>query len=218
MEKIKVMVVDDHAVVRLGLRTLLTDEADLEVVAEASSAEQALLQAEKLRPDVVILDIQLPGRNGIQVCQEILTRFERIKVVMLTSHADDAFLDQSIRAGASGYVLKQVGNEELVRAIRAAYQGEMAFDTRTTAQMVSHFKQLESTVNDSALALLTPREIQVVCLVANGESNRQIGQQLNLSEITVRNYVSNILSKLQLRNRIELATFAIGHGLIKKVN
>lgn len=218
MEKIKVMVVDDHAVVRLGLRTLLADEVDLDVVAEASSAEQALVQAEKQRPDVVILDIQLPGRNGIQVCQEILTRFEGIKVVMLTSHADDAFLDQSIRAGASGYVLKQVGNEELVRAIRAAYQGEMAFDTRTTAQMVSHFKQLESAVNDSAFAQLTPREIQVVCLVANGESNRQIGQQLNLSEITVRNYVSNILSKLQLRNRIELATFAIGHGLIKKVN
>lgn len=212
------MVVDDHEVVRLGLRTLLADEEDLEVVAEASSADQAMTQVENQRPDVVILDIQLPGRSGIQVCREILTRFEDIKVVMLTSHADDAFLDQSIRAGASGYVLKQVGNEELVRAIRAAHKGEMALDTRTTSQMVDHFKQLESAVNDSAFAQLTHREFQVVRLVANGESNKQIGLELNLSDITVRNYVSNILSKLQLRNRIELATYAITHRLIDKVN
>jgi DNA-binding NarL/FixJ family response regulator len=211
------MVVDDHAVVRLGLRTLLADEEDLEVVAEASSADQAMTQVENLRPDVVILDIQLPGRNGIQVCQEILSRFEGTKVVMLTSHADDAFLDQSIRVGASGYVLKQVGNEELVRAIRAAHQGEMAFDTRTTSQMVNRFKQLESAVNNSAFEQLTPREIQVVSLVATGESNKQIGHELNLSEITVRNYISNIFSKLQLRNRTELATFAITHRLTEKV-
>ena len=212
------MVVDDHAVVRLGLRTLLTDEEDLEVVAEASSADQALTQVANLHPDVVILDIQLPGRSGIQVCHEILTRFKGIKVVMLTSYVDDAFLDQSIRAGASGYVLKQVGNEELVRAIRAAHQGEMAFDTRTTSQMVNHFRQLEASLNDTAFAQLSPREIQVVCLVANGLSNKQIGLELNLSDITVRNYVSNILSKLQLHNRIELATYAITHRLVDKVN
>ncbi len=210
---IRVLIVDDHAVVRLGLKTLLADEKDIEVVGEAGTAEQAFSQTERTLPDVVVLDIQLPGENGIKACQSIVAKFPNTRVVMLTSHANDAFLEESVRAGASGYVLKQVGNEELIRAIRAAYQGEMAFDTKTTSQMVNQFKQMEKAVEEIALSNLSQREIEVMTLVADGESNKEIGRKLNLSEITVRNYVSNILSKLQLRNRIEIATYAMTHHM-----
>ncbi|MCX6053719.1 MAG: response regulator transcription factor [Chloroflexi bacterium] len=213
MTRIRLLIVDDHAVVRLGLRSLLSEEEDIEVVAEAGSAEEALVQVKNYAPDVVILDIQLPGRSGIEVCRDIVKLFPQTKVVMLTSHAGDSFLDQAIRAGASGYVLKQVGNEELIRAVRAAFKGEAAFDTRTTAQMLSRFKKMDSLVEESAFKDLSVREMEVLALVAEGDSNKEIGQKLNLTEITVRNYVSNILSKLQLRNRIELATFATEHHL-----
>ena len=213
---IKVLIVDDHAVVRLGLKTLLADEEDIEVVAEAENAEKAMIQAGIHHPDVVVLDIQLPDKSGLEVCSQIKAKQPLIKVVMLTSHADDQFLEQALRNGASGYVLKQVGNEELVRAIRAATNGEMAFDTKTTLQMVNRYKEMEKAIEDNSISELSPREMDVARLVAEGESNKEIGVKLNLSEITVRNYVSSILSKLQLRNRIEIATFAINHNLLRK--
>jgi two-component system response regulator DevR len=161
----------------------------------------------------VILDIQLPGRSGIEACRDIRDKFPKTRVVMLTSHAGESFLDQSIRAGASGYVLKQVGNEELIRAVRAAHNGEMAFDTRTTTQMVSRMRKMELQSEENAFKDLSQRELEVLALVADGDSNKEIGSKLNLTEITVRNYVSIFLSKLQLRNRIELATYAVNHHL-----
>lgn len=212
---IKVLIVDDHAVVRLGLKTLLAEENDIEVVAEAENAEKALIMVGIHRPDVVVLDIQLPDKSGLDVCSQIKTQQPFIKVVMLTSHANDLFLEQALKNGASGYVLKQVGNEELVRAIRAATEGEMAFDTKTTVQMVNRFKEMEKVIEENSISDLSPRELDVARLVAEGESNKEIGMRLNLSEITVRNYVSSILSKLQLRNRIEIATFALNHNLLK---
>jgi two-component system response regulator DevR len=213
MNQIRLLIVDDHAVVRLGLRTLLADEADISVVGEAGSAEEALVQIESNRPDVVILDIQLPGRSGIEACKDIRSKFPETRVVMLTSHAGGDFLEQSFRAGASGYVLKQVGNEELIRAVRAAYQGEVALDMKTTTQLISRMHEMESKAEQNAFRDLSLREKEVLTLVAEGDSNKEIGEKLNLTEITVRNYVSNILSKLQLRNRIELATYAFNHHL-----
>lgn len=213
---IKVLIVDDHAVVRLGLNTLLSDEKDIIVVGEAANADQAMTQIELHQPDVVILDIQIPGKNGIEVCKDIVSQYPNTKVVMLTSHSSDEFISQAIRAGASGYVLKQVGNEELLRAIKAAHIGEMAFDTQTTSQMVQRFKKLEKEAEESIFADLSERELQVMVLVADGQSNKEIGMVLNLSEITIRNYVSNILSKLNLRNRIEIARFAFDHHLKDK--
>jgi len=207
------LIVDDHAVVRLGLRTLLSDEPDLEVAAEAGSAEEALKQIEIYHPDIVILDIQLPGRSGIEVCREIREKFPATRVVILTSHAGESFLEQAMRAGASGYVLKQVGNEELIRAIRAAHRGEVALDTRTASQVIRSYLEMGKTVDESSFKDLSLREKEVLALVAEGESNKEIGVKLNLTEITVRNYVSNILNKLQLRNRIELAKFAFVHNL-----
>lgn len=210
---IKVLIVDDHAVVRLGLNTLLSDEKDIIIVGEAANADQAMSLIEIQKPDVVILDIQIPGKNGIEVCKDIVQQYPNTKVVMLTSHTSDEFITQAIRVGASGYVLKQVGNDELLRAIKAAFIGEMAFDTQTTSQMVQRFKKLEKEAEENIFAALSQRELQVMVLVADGQSNKEIGLSLNLSEITVRNYVSNILSKLDLRNRIDIARFAINHHL-----
>lgn len=213
---IRVLIVDDHAVVRTGLKALLADEPAIEVVAEAVSAEQALIQTKSQLPDVVVLDIQLPDRTGIEACREIIQQHPNTRVVMLTSHASDVFLEQAIRAGASGYVLKQVGNEELIRAIKAAYQGEMAFDTQTTAVMVNRFKEMRKVLDESAFENLSQREVQVMSLTAKGDSNKEIADTLGLSEITVRNYISNILSKLHLRNRIEIAAYAINHHLLDR--
>ncbi|PKN98225.1 MAG: DNA-binding response regulator [Chloroflexi bacterium HGW-Chloroflexi-5] len=215
---IKVLLVDDHAVVRLGLNTLLSDEREIIIVGEAANADQAMKLVDLLKPDVVILDIQIPGKNGIEVCKSIVSQYPNSKVVMLTSHTSDEFITQAIRAGASGYVLKQVGNEELLRAIKAAYAGEMAFDTQSTTQMVKTYKKMEKEAEDSIFADISQRELQVMVLVAEGQSNKEIGKKLNLSEITIRNYVSNILSKLNFRNRIDIARFAIQHHLEEKVD
>jgi two-component system, NarL family, response regulator DevR len=213
MSTIRLLIVDDHAVVRLGLRTLLSDEPDLEVVAEAGSAEEALVKVAAAKPDIAIVDIQLPGRSGIEVCQEIRQKFPATRVVILTSHAGESFLEQAMRAGASGYVLKQVGNEELIRAIRAAHRGEMGLDSRTASSVITRYLDMEKKVDQSAFKDLSLREREVLTLVAEGDTNKEIGVKLNLTEITVRNYVSNILNKLQLRNRIELAKYAFMHNL-----
>lgn len=213
MSSIRLLIVDDHAVVRLGLRTLLSDEPDLEVVAEAGSAEEALVKVAAAKPDIAIVDIQLPGRSGIEICQEIRQKFPATRVVILTSHAGESFVEQAMRAGASGYVLKQVGNEELIHAIRAAHRGEMGLDSRTASSVITRYLDMEKKVDQSAFKDLSLREQEVLTLVAEGDSNKEIGVKLNLTEITVRNYVSNILNKLQLRNRIELAKYAFVHNL-----
>jgi two-component system, NarL family, response regulator DevR len=215
--RIRLLIVDDHEVVRLGLRTLLTEEADLEVVAEAGTAEQALMQVANHHPDVVILDIQLPGRSGLEACQEIRKKFPETQVVILTSHGGENFAEQALRAGAAGYVLKQVGNEELVRAIRAAKRGEMALDPRTAAQVVGRLKNLQSQSDANAFRALSPRELDVLVPLARGKTNGQIGQLLNLSEKTVGNYVSNMFEKLGFTNRIELAAYAFEHHLFERL-
>lgn len=209
MQKIRILIVDDHEVVRLGLRTLINEEPDMDVIGEAGTGEEALAQVGLHLPDIVILDIQLPGRSGLEICQELVERYPLIKVVMLTSHGGAGFSEQALRAGASGYVLKQVGNEELMRAIRAVHRGEVALDPRTSAQVVSRFKQMHNENEANAFKELSPREMDVLNLLARGDSNKEIGKVLNLTEITVRNYVSNMLEKLNLRNRIELATYAV---------
>lgn len=209
MSRIRLLIVDDHEVVRLGLKTLLGDEPDLDVVGEANSAEQALVQVENSKPDVVVMDIQLPGRSGLEACLEIRKRFPQVKIVILTSHNGITYAEQAIRAGASGYVLKQVGNEELVRAIRAAFRGEIALDPKTSLKIITQFKEMQQSKESSAFSELSPREMDVLNLIAKGESNKEIGYALNLTEVTVRNYTSNVLEKLQLRNRVELATYAV---------
>lgn len=209
MTKIRVVLVDDHDIVRLGLMTLINDRADMRVVGEAGDATTAVEQVEKLKPDVVLMDIRLPGESGIDATRRIAERFPQTKVVMLTSFADDEMVIRAVAAGAVGYVLKKVGNEELLRAIAAAARGEALLDPATTAKLLSRVRAAERKSEKDAFRDLSPREMEVLALVARAKTNGEIGQSLGLTEKTVGNYVSTILEKLDLSNRIELATYAV---------
>ncbi len=211
--KTRVILVDDHEIVRLGLMTLINDQPEMEVIGEAGTAAEALRLVERLRPDVALMDIRLPGEGGIEAAGQITRRFPETKVVMLTSYADDDLVMRAIMAGAVGYVLKQVGNEELLRAIGAAARGEALIDPSTTARLLSRVRAKERETESDAFRDLSDRELEVLAEVARGKTNAEIGQVLNLSEKTVRNYVSAVLEKLALTNRIELATYAVEHHL-----
>jgi DNA-binding NarL/FixJ family response regulator len=217
MTKTRILLVDDHAIVRLGLMTLLNDQADMEVIAEASTAAEAVRAVEKFQPDVVLMDIRLPGEGGIEATRQITSRFPNSKVVMLTSFADDDLVIRAISAGAVGYVLKQVGNEELLRAIQAAARGEALLDPSTTAKLLSRVREVDRKTEEDAFRELSDREMDVLVHVARGKTNAEIGKRLNLSEKTVGNYIGTMFEKLHLKNRIELAIYAVEHHLFERM-
>ena len=217
MAKTRVLLVDDHEIVRLGLVTLIDDQPDMKVVGEAGTAAEAVRLVERLDPHVVLMDVRLPGEGGIEATRTMTTRFPNTHVVMLTSFADEDLVIRAIRAGAVGYVLKQVGNEELIRAIRAAARGKALLDPSTTVRLLSRVREAERKADSNAFRDLSERELDVLAEVARGKTNGEIGRTLNLSEKTVRNYVSTILSKMNLSNRIELATYAIEHHLFDRL-
>ncbi len=217
MKKTRILLVDDHDIVRLGLMTLLNDQPDMEVIGEASTARDGVNAAEKLSPDVVLMDIRLPGEGGIEAARQISARFPESKVVMLTSFADDELVVRAVRAGAVGYVLKQVGNEELLRAIRAAARGEALLDPSTTARLLGRVREAERKAEEDAFRQLSDREMDVLIHLARGRTNAEIGSLLNLSEKTVGNYVSHMFEKLHLNNRIELAAYAYEHHLFERM-
>lgn len=214
--KTRVMLVDDHEIVRLGLITLINDRADMEVVGEAGDAAGAVREAERLKPDVILMDIRMPGEGGIEATRQIMARLPEMRIVMLTSFADDELLVRAISAGAVGYVLKQVGNAELLRAITAAARGEALLDPRTTARLLTRVREADRKDNADAFRELSDREMDVLAQVARGLGNAEIGEKLNLSEKTVRNYISTMFEKLSLSNRVELAVYAIEHHLFEK--
>jgi DNA-binding NarL/FixJ family response regulator len=217
MSKIPVALVDDHALVRLGLKTLINDQADMEIVGEAGSAAEAVQLVEQVHPQVVLMDIRLPGEGGLEAARQIAFRFPETKVVMLTSFADEDLVMSAIRAGAVGYLLKEVGNEEVLRGIRAAAQGNSVMDAATTSRLFARVRASGRKEDEDAFRDLTEREMGVLFEVAQGKTNAEIAQSLNLSEKTARNYVSTILEKLHLSNRIELATYAIKHNLPERM-
>jgi two-component system, NarL family, response regulator DevR len=217
MTKTRILLVDDHAIVRLGLMTLLNDQPDVEVVAEASTAAEAVRAVEKFQPDVVLMDVRLPGEGGIEATRQITARFQKSRVVMLTSFADDDLVTRAISAGAMGYVLKQVGNEELLRAIRAAARGEALLDPSTTARLLSRVRELDRKSEEDAFRELSDREMDVLVHLARGRTNAEIGQFLNLSEKTVGNYIGTMFEKLHFNNRIELAIYAVEHHLFERM-
>jgi len=218
MSKTRILLVDDHAIVRLGLMTLLNDQPDMEVVGEANDAGEAVKAVEKLQPEVVLMDIRLPGEGGIEAARQICLKYPNSRVVMLTSFADDELVVRAIRAGVVGYVLKQVGNEELIRAIRAAARGEAVLDPSTTARLLTRVREAERKAEEDAFSELTDREMDVLIHLARGKTNAEIGRILNLSEKTVGNYVGNMFGKLGLKNRIELAAYAYEHHLFDRFN
>ncbi|MBI4670332.1 MAG: response regulator transcription factor [Chloroflexi bacterium] len=215
MTKTRILLVDDHQVVRMGLRMLLGDQPELQVVGEAETAADAVRAVEQLRPEIVLMDVRLPGEGGIQATEEITRRFPETQVIMLTSFADDDLVIRAIAAGAMGYVLKQVGTEELLRAIAAVRRGEALLDSSSTARLLSRVREGERKAEQDAFRELSKQELKVLVEVARGKTNAEIGKILYLSENTVRHYVSTILEKLHLTNRIELATYAVQHHIFE---
>lgn len=216
MQTIRVVIVDDHEVVRLGLTTLLNRVADLEVVGEAGSAAEAEEVVEAVQPDVVIMDIRMPGGSGIEACRVIRSRWPDVKVIMLTSYSDDEAVIGSVMAGASGYVLKQIGTQELVDAIRRVSKGESLLDPGITGKVLQRLREGSEGTDGAGLLpggeTLTDQEKRILALIAQGKTNREIAAVMFLSEKTVRNYVSNVLGKLQLHNRAAAAAWAVRHG------
>ena len=200
------MLCDDHELVRRGLISILEDAGGMEVVAEAGDADAALKAVESSRPDVVIMDVRLPGRSGIEACREIRSAFPDTKVLMLTAHSDDEALFSSIMAGAAGFVLKQVRGGDLVGAVRQVARGESLLDPTVTARVLARLRGEGAQANDGT-ADLTAQERKILDLVAEGMTNRQIAEKVFLAEKTVKNYVSNILLKLGLSRRAEAAAF-----------
>ena len=213
MAKQRILLVDDHEVVRLGLRALLDHHAQFEVVGEAATAKEALEQVARLHPDIVLMDIRLPGTSGIEACEEIVRQFPETRVVMLTSYAEDEMLFSAIRAGASGYILKQIGGEDLIRSLEAVGRGEALLDPAVTQRVFQEVRRAVKEEEASAFANLSQQERHVLMLVSEGRTNREIAKALFLGEGTVRNYVSSILSKLGVSNRAEAAAYAVEHNL-----
>jgi len=213
MAKQRIILVDDHEVVRLGLKSLLDRHPQFEVVGEAGSAREALEQVAALEPDVVVMDIRLPGTSGIEACEQIVDQHPDITVIMLTSYAEDEMLFSAIRAGASGYVLKQIASEELVKAIEAVGRGEALLDPAVTQRVFQEVRRAVKEEEASAFQHLSQQEKHVLLLVSEGKTNREIAKNLFLGEGTVRNYVSSILSKLGVNNRAEAAAYAVEHNL-----
>jgi DNA-binding NarL/FixJ family response regulator len=204
---LRVMLVDDHEIIRSGLRSIIQQGGDLRVVAEAGTVADAVSEAARVRPDVIVMDVRLPDGNGIEATREIRARDEAINVLMLTTFADDDALFAAIMAGAKGYVLKQIQSGDVVRAIRSVGRGESLLDPPTTAAVLERLRKGRSAVTDERLARLSPQEERILALVAEGHTNRQIGLRLKLAEKTVKNYVSTILSKLEVERRTEAAAY-----------
>jgi len=203
---IKVFLLDDHEIVRRGLRELLEAEPDLEVVGEASTAAETLERVPPSNPDVAVLDVRLADGNGVEVCRELRSNSANLRCLMLTSFADDEALFSAILAGASGYVLKQIKGADLVSAIRKVAAGESLLDPSITGQVMDRVRGKQA--EDERLARLTPQERKILDLIAEGRTNRQIAEELYLAEKTVKNYVSNLLMKLGFSRRTEAAVYA----------
>ena len=205
------MLVDDHEVVRKGLRALLESAGDIVVCGEASGVRESVEIAESSRPDVVVMDVRLTDGSGIEATREIRAARPQTRVIMLTSFADDEALFASIMAGASGYVLKQVRGGDLVSSIKTVAAGGSLLDPSVTGAVLDRLRKGKHLLKDERLARLSPQEERILGLVAEGKTNREIGEELHLAEKTVKNYVSSILSKLEVTRRAEAAAYLARH-------
>jgi two-component system response regulator DevR len=211
-QPIRVLLVDDHEVVRQGIRALLEAAGGIVVAGEAGKVREAVEVAASVRPDVVIMDVRLEGGSGIEATREIRAARPDTKVIMLTSFADDEALFASIMAGASGYVLKQVRGGELVQSVKTVAEGGSLLDPAVTGAVLDRLRKGKHLLQDEKLARLSPQEERILTLVAEGKTNREIGDKLHLAEKTVKNYVSSILSKLEVARRAEAAAYLARHS------
>ncbi len=210
---LRVLIVDDHEVVREGLRSLLNRRESITVVGDAGTVSTAIEEAARLRPDVVIMDVRLPDGSGVEACREVRQDNPDTKVIMLTSYADDEAVFASILAGAAGYLLKQTRGQALAEAIETVARGGSLLDPSVTQKVLERVRSLGSRRPDDSLASLSDQEQKILLLIADGKTNKEIAEEIYLSDKTVKNYVSSILSKLNLRRRAEAAAFIARKGL-----
>ncbi len=211
--QVRILIADDHSVVRAGLRALLERQSRFRVIGEAGTGEEAIAKAQELQPDVAVLDIRMPGVSGIEACRKIIENNPSCKVIMLTSYAEDDLLFAAIQAGAAGYVLKRVGDNDLVLAVDRVSRGEGILDPSMTAAVFAEVRKANEAQHAAAFSNLTSQELAVLALVAEGLTNRQIAIKLYLGEGTVRNYVSSVLAKIGAANRAEAAAYAVKHNI-----
>jgi two-component system, NarL family, response regulator DevR len=214
-EPIRILLVDDHEVVRLGLRYALEDESDLEIVGEADTVDRARMKAVRLRPDLVLLDVMLPDGSGVEACREIRKTNPAVRVLMLTSFGDETAVLSAVLAGANGYLLKNAPRLDLLQAIRSVAAGATLFDPAVAKIVQQHLAGLSSGPAPKSGGL-SEREREVIALVAEGLTNPEIARRLDIAEKTARNHVSNILDKLGLTRRSEAAAYAVRHGMARE--
>jgi two-component system, NarL family, response regulator NreC len=210
---ISVLIADDHGVLRAGLRVLLDREPDMQVVGEAADGEEALRLTDTLQPDVVLMDVSMPGESGVEVTRRLKASWPRTQVLILTVHEDSSLVHEAIRAGASGYIVKRAAESELVDAIRAVARGQTYLHPTMTRAVLIEADLVTNSKDDPAKAL-TPREEQVLRLIARGHTNPEIAELLTISVRTVEGHRSNVMSKLDLHSRVELVRYAAQHGLL----
>ena len=213
-DQISVLIADDHTIVRSGVRLLLEAETDIRVVGEALNGLEALELAESLQPDVVLMDITMPEMDGLEATREIKTRFPQINVLVLTMHRSDEYFFEMLKAGASGYILKGAKTSELINAVRVVYQGEVFLYPTMTQKLVNGYLKL-SEWDEEVGPTLSPREKEIMSLIAEGYSSKEIADQLVISPSTVHSHRGNLMDKLGLNNRRELIQFARKRGLIR---
>jgi DNA-binding NarL/FixJ family response regulator len=214
MQLIHVVLADDHAVVRKGIREFLEEEDDIAVVAEAADGGQAVALVGQYQPDVAVLDIQMPGTSGIEATRLIKAQYPDVRVLILTAYDDDPYVFALLQAGASGYILKTADSSELVQAVRAVYRGESALDPAVTQKVVQQLTSGRPLGAQSTVEALTDREVQVLRLAAKGLTNKAIGQELSISDRTVQGHLANIYGKLNVSGRTEAVTEAVKLGWI----
>jgi len=210
MTKIRLMIVDDHEVVRLGMRAAFELESDITVVGEASDGTEALAKVPVLDPGVILMDVRMERMSGIEACREIKSRHPDVRILMITSYSDEEAMLNAIVAGADGYLLKNVSRAELLKTLRRVAAGQSALDATTNQQVIARMKSIAASADND----LTEREREVLALVARGYTNKQIAEALYVSEKTARNHVSHILEKLGLSRRSEAAAFAVEHKIV----
>ena len=211
---IHILIADDHGVLRAGLRALLNAEPNLEVIAEASDGNDALRLASELRPDIVLLDISMPGPSGIEVTRRLKEALPELRVLILTAHEDESMLREAVQAGAAGYIIKRAVESELINAIHAVWRGDLYVHPAMTRALLRE-TSLFPVSAEPAVESLTPREIEVLRLIAKGYTNGQVAKELNLSVRTVESHRANLMGKLELRSRVELVRYAMEHGLFE---
>lgn len=215
MKNIRVIVADDHTMIRSGLKSLIDRAADLEVIAEAQDGMQAVQQAQELHPDVVVLDIAMPNLNGIEAARQITSRQERVGIVILSMHSDEGYVLKALKAGARGYILKDSSENDVISAVRAVSAGKAYFSPEISRMMADDYlRQMQQRGVEDSYELLTTRERQILQMLAEGKSNKEVASALDLSLHTVETHRSNILQKLNLHSIPELILYAVRKGIV----